>query len=124
MDRLKLERNEALIKAYQEALKTNKDVNQMPLNTFVQRVINGGAPRFFISEEQAAKIISKMESGKQPKKTDVKKRLCDDLYRVYLEIAERKKGCFKYCIIEEAVHSPAPSFYIKPQRALDIIWGK
>ena len=98
MDRLKLERNEALIKAYQEALKTNKDVNQMPLNTFVQRVINGGAPRFFISEEQAAKIISKMESGQQPKKTDVKKKLCDDLYQVYLEIAERKKGCFKYCL--------------------------
>ena len=91
MDRLKLERNEALIKAYQEALKTNKDVNQMPLNTFVQRVINGGAPRFFISEEQAAKIISKMESGQQPKKTDVKKKLCDDLYQVYLEIAEQKK---------------------------------
>lgn len=125
MDRLKQERNEELIKAYKRALKSQQQyVSQMPLNTFVSKVVNSGAPRFFISEEQAAKIINKMELGEQPKKTNEKIKLCEDLYAVYLEVSKKMDGCFKYRIIEAAVNSPARSFYITAQRALDIIWGK
>ena len=125
MDELKKERNEALIKAYKEALVTHKEnVNKMPLNTFLSKVINGGAPRYFISEVQAAKIINKMELGVKPRKNDEKRKLCDDLYEKYLEVSNDMAGCFKYCIIEKVVNSPAKSFYITAQRALNIIWGK
>ena len=125
MDRLKKERNEELIKAYERALKSQQEyVCQMPLNTFISKVVNSGAPRFFISEEQASKIINKMELGEKPKKMEEKIKLCEDLYAVYLELSKKMDGCFKYRIIEAAVHSPARSFYIKTQRALDIIWGK
>ena len=125
MDVLKKERDQALIKAYKQALVEHQGtVNQMPLNTFVLKVINSGAPRYFISEEQAAKIINKMELGIKPKKTNEKQKLCDDLYSRYLEVSKQMEGCFKYCIIEKVVNSPAKSFYITAQRALNIIWGK
>ena len=124
MNELKTIRNKDLMAAYYKYMKDNPGcLKRMSIVSFVDRIINGGAPRFYISELKALQIVSDIRRVTLNRKKTENLRMCYDLYNVYLEKEKEMKGCYKYAIAEEAVNSPAPSFYIKPQRAIDIIWG-
>ena len=118
---LKEERNRELYAAYLRVMRTTRCHLEMPRRVFFGMVVESGASRFFISERMAAQYINAMERGGAVRTGVQGRRLCEDLYRVYLRKREEMRGCRKGAVIRAAVMERAPSFYILPERASDII---
>lgn len=93
-------------------------------DTWVSRclkAIKQPASRFFISEEEANKVINKILSGRRINRTGNKARLVHDLFKTFLDIYENNRELSKAEAIHLAVNSPAPEFYLSPRSAMRIL---
>lgn len=93
-------------------------------DTWVSRclkAIKQPASRFFISEEEANKVINKLLSVGRIDRKGNKARLIKDLFNTIIAITESNKSISKADAIRMAVNSPAPEFYLSPRSAMRII---
>lgn len=118
---LKQERNRELYAAYLRVMRREPNHLSMTRHAFFSKVVESGAPRFFISVRKAAAVIHVIELGGIPRMSRQGRRMSADLYDAYLRKREQMPGCYKHTVIQAAVMQPAPSFYLTPERAMDII---
>lgn len=121
---LKKIRDKDLMQAYYLAVRSGLYDNTKKLKIFVKQLIDGGAERFYVSEEVAYRRIAEIEKNGLPIVRNERTRLYNDLYEVYLQKCKEMPGSFKYAIIDAAVHSPAPSFYLSVDYAMDLLFPK
>lgn len=118
---LRQQRDEALFHAYQEALSVNSFSNQREAVDFVRK---HGAPRWFVSKEFCAAVISSRLRGKDHYKMSATKRRKFD---ALLDLYRQKQEEFPYCgfchlaLCEAIVEMPAPEWFLGYEAASRII---
>lgn len=106
------ERNDDLMRAYHEDIAACK-VIRMP--EVWQRVANMPAARFWVSEERATFVVSKMIKGQKIESMrPLRKEMYQEIYnRVKLMLQHNPQLSVSQCCYR-VVASPAPKFYMTP----------
>lgn len=119
--KLRERRDLELFRAYQKALKEHDFVDQRQAVDYVRK---HEAPRWFVSREFCAAVISSWLRGKEfCKMRSNKERKFKAIYEIYL----RLKNEFPYCALNHLelcgaiVDMPAPEWYLDHQIASRII---
>lgn len=119
--KLRERRDLELFRAYQKALKEHDFVDQRQAVDYVRK---HEAPRWFVSREFCAAVISSWLRGKEfCKMRSNKERKFKAIYEIYL----RLKNEFPYCALNHLelcgaiVDMPAPEWYLDHQMASRII---
>ena len=119
--KLRERRDLELFRAYQKALKEHDFVDQRQAVDYVRK---HEAPRWFVSREFCAAVISSWLRGKEYcKMRRNKERKFKAIYEIYL----RLKNEFPYCALNHLelcgaiVDMPAPEWYLDHQMASRII---
>lgn len=113
-------RNEDLHRAYKEVVNSGKYNNIIDC---IKESLTLPASKFWISSENAARIISRMEKGDNLQNiSPLRKEMFLELHKRFLEEKVRhpeSKSVYKIC--EIIIEQPAPRFYIGLQRGIKII---
>lgn len=112
------ERNDALLKAYLEQI---DKVGFIRLCDIGQNIVNSPAPRFWVSEERAAIVVSAIMRGKPVLDTmrPSKREMFMEIHRRVVEL-KKKHPDWQLCqLVFKVVNSPAPKFYMEPSSALE-----
>lgn len=112
------ERNTALLRAYRKEI---AKVGSVHLSEIGERIVNSPSPRFWVSEERAAVVISAIMKGKPILKTmrPTKREMFEEIYRRIVELKKAHPD-WKLCQLACAVvNSPAPKFYMEASSAIE-----
>ena len=116
---LRQQRDYALFCAYQKALEENDFSNQWEA---VEYVRTHAAPKWFVSKEFCAAVIScRLRGTDHYKMGKSKKRKFDALFDLYQQKKREHPYCCHLALCEEIVEMPAPEWYIEHQIAGRII---
>ena len=112
------ERNAALLKAYRELVDS---VSFIRLNEIGEKIVNSPAPRFWVSEERAAAVVSAIMRGKPVLKTmqPTKREMFEEIHRRVLALKKLHPDWNLSQLVFKVVNSPAPKFYMKASSALE-----
>jgi hypothetical protein len=119
--KLRQRRDAELFRAYQKALATHEFADQRQVVDYVRK---NEAPRWFVSKEFCAAVISSWLRGKEfCKMRDNKRRKFQALYQIYLKLREEfPYNTFNHLELCAAiVEMPAPEWYIDHQLASRVI---
>lgn len=115
------QRNEHLLRCYLLAIAQSKYID---IGHISEEIVEMECPRFWVSEERAATVVSAMARGKAV--TDnmfpLRREMFEEIYR---RVQERKRRGDRrpLCdIVMDVVNSPAPKFYLQPRCAMEIIY--
>ena len=117
------QRSESLIRNFRESIARQSQISAMRA---FEDAANAPAPRFWVSESRAARIVSMMLKGEDPTEgMHVEKR------KMYVEICRRVKEEMAKLpsrplgdIVFDVVNSPAPSSYMTISNARHIIYSR
>lgn len=114
----KKERDEDFINAYNDVVKSHgKQAPYILKDKLIEETILHPAKRFYVSHEQASRIIMKMIAGK---KTGIRNTIKAEMYQTILsKIRELQRNSRKSVssLLSEVIDSPAPRFYISKESA-------
>lgn len=112
------ERNAALLKAYREQIES---VCFVRLNEIGEKIVNSPAPRFWVSEERAAAVVSAIMRGKPVLDTmrPTKREMFEEIHRRVVSLKEEHPDWNLCQLVFNVVNSPAPKFYMEPSSALE-----
>ncbi|WP_304510496.1 hypothetical protein [Duncaniella muris] len=110
------ERNAALLKAYREQVDA---VGYVRLNEIVEKIVNSPSPRFWVSEERAAAVVSAIMRGKPILETmrRSKREMFEEIHRRVVALKEVHPDWHLCQLVFEVVNSPAPKFYMEASSA-------
>jgi len=118
---LREQRDFALFQSYQKALEENTFSNQREAVDYVR---THTAPRWFVSKEFAAAVLSSKLRGKDHYRMGrSKRRKFDALFRLYLEKKQESPYC-GFChlaLCEAIIDMPAPEWYLEHDTVSRII---
>ena len=113
------ERNQDLMRAFREAFRINRSPR---LKSVYERVVNMPSCRFWVSEERAAIVISRMFKGKSIEyMRGAKKEMYNEIYRRVIHLLKIKPHFTIYEATFDVVGARAPKFYLSPGSAKVII---
>lgn len=128
------ERDEEILSSYKNVIRKLKSigVNEDNPNGILSYIsmegiryltVTSGASRFYVSTEEAVKVIMRAHHG-FPFNFDQKEKqkMYTEIYKRYKEVILIDKRNI-YSVLEDIINSPAPSFYIT-QRYLNLILQK
>lgn len=112
------ERNAALLKAYRHYVDSASFVS---LNEIGVKIVNSPSPRFWVSEERAAAIVSAIMRGKPVLNSmrPSKREMFEEIYRRVLALKKIHPDWHLCRLVFDVVNSPAPKFYMEPSSALE-----
>lgn len=112
------ERNDALLKAYREQVGTTRFVR---LNEIGEKIVNSPSPRFWVSEERAAAVVSAIMRGKPVLKMmrPTKRAMFEEIHRRVVALKKEHPDWHLCQLVFEVVNSPAPKFYMEASSALE-----
>lgn len=112
------ERNDALLKAYREQVSTTRVVR---LNEIGEKIVNSPSPRFWVSEERAAAVVSAIMRGKPVLKMmrPTKRAMFEEIHRRVVALKVQHPDWHLCRLVFEVVNSPAPKFYMEASSALE-----
>lgn len=112
------ERNAALLKAYREQVDTTSFIR---LNEIGEKIVNSPSPRFWVSEERAAAVMSAIMRGKPVLETmrSTKREMFEEIYKRVVALKEKHPDWHLCQLVFEVVNSPAPKFYMEASSALE-----
>lgn len=112
------ERNDALLKAYREQVGTTRFVR---LNEIGEKIVNSPSPRFWVSEERAAAVVSAIMRGKPVLKMmrPTKRAMFEEIHRRVVALKKKHPDWHLCQLVFEVVNSPAPKFYMESSSALE-----
>lgn len=114
------ERNADLLRAFRECV-LSSSVNES-MDSVYQRIIESKAKRFWVSEEQASKVISYMLRGnKIDYMGDNKRKMFEEIYIRVMKAREEHPDVRLFSLVEIVVGQEAPCFYMTPGSAKVII---
>lgn len=110
------ERNAALLKAYREQVDA---VGYVRLNEIVEKIVNSPSPRFWVSEERAAAVVSAIMRGKPILETmrRSKREMFEEIHRRVVALKEVHPDWHLCQLVFEVVNYPAPKFYMEASSA-------
>ena len=92
------------------------------MSRLVNYVITSTAPRFYISELRAARVIRAFLADKINYPTQEQPlRMHADLFRTFLNLREKNPHATFSQLVADAVYSPAPSFYLSLKQGLGLV---
>lgn len=112
------ERNAALLKAYREQVDAASFVR---LNEIGEKIVNSPSPRFWVSEERAAAVVSAIMRGKPGLETmrPTKREMFEEIHRRVMALKEQHPDWHLCQLVFNVVNSPAPKFYMEVSSALE-----
>lgn len=112
------ERNAALLKAYRNQVDA---VSFVCLSEIGEKIVNSPAPRFWVSEERAAAVVSAIMRGKPVLDTmrPTKREMFEEIYRRVVALKQVHPDWRLCQLIFKVVNSPAPKFYMEVSSALE-----
>lgn len=112
------ERNAALLKAYREQVDSAKFIK---LSEIGRKIVDSPSPRFWVSEERAAAVVSAIMRGKPVLDTmrPSKREMFVEIHRRVVKLKEKHPDWHLSELIYEVVNSPAPKFYMEASSALE-----
>ncbi len=112
------ERNAALLEAYREHVNAARFVK---LNEIGEKIVNSPAPRFWVSEERAAAVVSAIMRGKPVLKSmrPTKREMFEEIHRRVVALKKLHPEWHLCELVYEVVNSPAPKFYMEVSSALE-----
>ncbi|MCD8388117.1 MAG: hypothetical protein LUD17_14725 [Bacteroidales bacterium] len=116
------ERDAALVEAYRQEMIAAKVFNT---RAAAQAVVRRPAQRFWVSEERAAVVVSRMMRGESPlaRMSHTKKRMYQEIYVRVMSLAALNPRASLADLVRQVVYQPAPEHYLQPSRALQIIYN-
>lgn len=114
------ERNADLLQVFRQCVMSSP-VNE-GMNEVYQRIVSSKSKRFWVSEEQASKVISYMMRGNPiDYMGDNKKKMFEEIYTRVIKLKEDNPDERLYQLVEKVVSQEAPCFYMTPGSAKVII---
>lgn len=112
------ERNAALLKAYREQVDSARFIK---LSEIGRKIVDSPSPRFWVSEERAAAVISAIMRGKPvlDSMRPSKREMFEEIHRRVVKLKEKHPDWHLSELIYEVVNSPAPKFYMEASSALE-----
>lgn len=112
------ERNAALLKAYRELVDAASFVR---LNEIGEKIVNSPSPRFWVSEERAAAVMSAIMRGKPVLETmrPTKREMFEEIHRRVVALKGQHPDWHLCQLVFKVVNSPAPKFYMEVSSALE-----
>lgn len=112
------ERNAALLKAYRQQVESASFIR---LNEIGQKIVNSPSPRFWVSEERAAAVVSAIMRGKPVLDTmrPTKREMFEEIHRRVVALKAKHPDWHLCELVYEVVNSPAPKFYMEASSALE-----
>lgn len=90
----------------------------------IQLVLKEPASRFYISVEEAKRIINTMERGDKPKRCGDKLKMCNELFVVFNRLKEDNPGADRNDLIVMSVHSPASGFFLTERTVQEYLYKR
>ena len=115
------ERSETLIRNYRQSLAIQ---SQISLQKAFKDAAEAPAPRFWVTEARAMRVITSLLQGVDLTEGmfPEKRKMYREIYRRVLELRRERPDAPLGDIVFDVVNSPAPSSYISPHRAANIIY--
>lgn len=112
------ERNAALLKAYRQQVESASFIR---LNEIGQKIVNSPSPRFWVSEERAAAVVSAIMRGKPVLDTmrPTKREMFEEIHHRVVALKTKHPNWHLSELVYEVVNSPAPKFYMEASSALE-----
>lgn len=122
-DILKEIREKSIRDAYFDALKNTKGKSSyVSTDDIIRGLMCISAPRFFITYDNARRIISLMHRGKKlPISNENKVEMYKEIYRRYIEY-KSEMNISGYHILEKIIEEPAPSYYVNLETMKGIVY--
>lgn len=115
------ERNAALLKVYRQHINS---CSHIKLSEIGELIVNSPAPRFWVSEERAAAVVSAIMRGK-PVLDTMRPTKREMFYEIYCRVVALKElhPDWHLCeLVFNVVNSPAPKFYMEVSSAIERIF--
>lgn len=114
------QRNDDIMRAFRHQISVSKSIR---LPDIYQRVAQSPASRFWVSEERAAIVISRMVAGKPlPRMLPTKREMFDEIYRRYLLMKPHHPDISLPELVSIIVNQPAPKFYFTARTVGEFIY--
>lgn len=92
-------------------------------NEVIEHAVKKGAPRFYVTFENARRFISLLARKKKlPLINRNKLEMYKEIYRRYMQQVKDCSKRYKYLILERIIEEPAPSFYLDEETFRGIIY--
>lgn len=92
-------------------------------NEVIQHAIHKGAPRFYVTFENARRFISLMSRKKKlPLINSNKLAMYKEIYKRYMQQIKDCGKRYRFLILEKIIEEPAPSFYLDEETFRGIIY--
>ncbi len=103
-----------------ELRKTKPFVSQSEV---IEHASKSGAPRFYVTFENARRFVSMLLRDKELPITNKNKlEMYKEIYRRYCDQVKDKESRYKYLILENIIEEPAPSFYLDEETFRGIVY--
>ena len=114
------ERNMDLLKAYHTAL---SECDVIRLDDIWFQIANMPASRFWVSEERAAIVISKIMRGEElSEMRPCKREMFMEIYRRVMQLKKERPNLTIYKLCFNVINKPAPCFYMTPLSIRETIY--
>ena len=114
------ERNADLLCVFRECVMNSPADESM--DEVYQRIVNSKSKRFWVSEEQASKVVSYMMKGnKIDYMSDNKRKMFEEIYIRVMKMREENPNIRLFRLVEIIVSQEAPCFYMTSGSAKVII---
>ena len=114
------ERNADLLCVFRECVMNSPADESM--DEVYQRIVNSKSKRFWVSEEQASKVVSYMMKGnKIDYMSDNKRKMFEEIYIRVMKMREENPNIRLFRLVEIIVSQEAPCFYMTSGSAKAII---
>lgn len=115
------QRNLALMREYRRHIHAASQINLAEISRLV---VNSPSPRFWVSEERAAAVVSAMMRGLPVLKPmrPTKREMFIEIHRRVIALKHQHPEWPLCLLASEVVNSPAPKFYMEPSSAMQRIF--
>lgn len=110
------ERDCDILNVYDKVLKEfGNSARYQSKQEIYSKVTNSQAKQFYVSPEEAMRIISRINKGQDPGiKNPERREMYYDIHKKFVEIKNEYPAITVKDAIYRIIYSPAPRFYIKP----------
>ena len=116
------ERNVELFERYYEVRKKEPQLTQKEA---IMKAIKSPTTRYWVSLNEVYREILNIVHGRElsARIKSIRRKQIEDIYRNYLQLADKPtfKDCSVFFIVQFAISSQAPEFYLSFARAREII---
>lgn len=117
-------RKQDVINSFFDSLKELRQTKPFATqNEVIEHAVKKGAPRFYVTFENARRFISLLARKKKlPLINRNKLEMYKEIYRRYMQQVKDCSKRYKYLILERIIEEPAPSFYLDEETFRGIIY--